>query len=55
MKRKDHEKIKGGKKVDLDIKPEMRTGKCKECGVYRADHKGICEGCLAYREHTNVY
>lgn len=32
---------------DLDGKAE----KCRECGVYKADHKGVCEGCLAYREH----
>lgn len=25
--------------------------KCDECGVYFADHNGVCEGCLAYREH----
>ena len=25
--------------------------KCSECGVYPPDHKGVCEGCLAYREH----
>jgi hypothetical protein len=24
---------------------------CIECGVNPADHKGICEGCYAYREH----
>jgi len=34
---------------DLDGEAEA---KCIECGVYPADHKGICEGCLAYREHT---
>lgn len=26
--------------------------KCKECGVYFAfDKSGVCEGCLAYRDH----
>lgn len=33
---------------DLDGEAEE---KCQECGVYPADHKGVCEGCLAYREH----
>ena len=29
--------------------------KCPECGVYPAGlHGGICEGCHAYREHTEV-
>jgi len=32
---------------DMDGEAE----KCKGCGVYPPDHKGYCEGCLAYREH----
>ena len=34
--------------VDLDYRHQEI---CQECGVYPADHKGYCEGCLAYREH----
>lgn len=34
--------------VDLDYRHQEI---CAECGVYPADHKGVCEGCLAYREH----
>jgi thymidylate synthase (FAD) len=30
---------------------EKRVPKCTECDRYPADHKGVCEGCLAYREH----
>ena len=33
---------------DLDGEAETT---CRECGVYPPDHKGVCEGCLAYREH----
>jgi hypothetical protein len=25
--------------------------KCSECGKYPPDHKGVCEGCLEYRNH----
>ena len=29
---------------------------CPECGVYPAGtHGGICEGCHAYREHTETF
>lgn len=34
---------------DLDGKTEE---KCRDCGVYPPDHKGVCEGCLTYRDHT---
>lgn len=30
--------------------------RCEECGQYlAADPSPLCEGCLAYQEHTNVY
>jgi len=38
-------------KAMSDTAKKAGPPKCSECGVYAADHKGVCEGCLAYREH----
>ena len=38
-------------KAMSDTAKQAGPPKCSECGVYGADHKGVCEGCLAYREH----
>lgn len=36
---------------DAEVARDESRERCCECGVYPADHKGVCEGCLAYREH----
>lgn len=38
-------------KTMSDTAKKAGPPKCSECGVYPPDHKGVCEGCLAYREH----
>jgi len=40
-----------GSPDDADVARASVSEKCRECGVYPTDHKGVCEGCLAYREH----
>jgi len=39
-------------KILLDAERTNDEEVCQECGVYPPDHKGVCEGCLAFREHT---
>lgn len=32
-----------------------RKDLCPECGKYPADDNGVCLGCGAHREHTEVW
>lgn len=41
-------------KILLDAERTKDEEVCQECGKNPPDHKGICEGCLAYRDHTAI-